>query len=319
MLKSLLLNGVALLPLYGPEGEGTAGAEPTEGELPLGDAANAGGDNAGDAGGAGDDAGAGADAAQGSADDKVAAAEADKVAKDKDDANKAGAAKRRANAPKWAMEEIANQRARVREKEEALAAKDREIENLRQMAERAGSGAADTKGGAAPGTPRRTEFGSKDEFDRAVREEAAQREFAKATQDIFDAGLAAYSDDFNDALKVTNGLGVTSDNEFVADLVAVDKPNAHKIINELSQTPEVAKRLLAMSSRQRVAELTKMSLKMQEGAGKGSTRQVSRAAAPLRALEGSAGTDDNDLGDNVPDDVWSARFDKKYGLNGAQR
>ena len=315
MLKSLLLNGVALLPLYGPEGEGTAGAEPNEGELPLGDAASAGGDNAGDAGGAGDDAGAGADAAQGAADDKAAAAEADKVAKDKDDANKAAAVKRKANAPKWAMDEITAQRAARRAAEEAAAAKDREIENLRQLAERAGTGKDGKPADAV--SPQRTQYGSKDEFDRAVEQAATQREFAKSTQDIFDAGIKDYQD-FQESLNIMTAVGATSD-EFAADLVAVDKANAHKIIHELAQTPEVSKRLAAMSSRQRVAELTKMSLKMQEGAGKGGARQVSRAAAPLRALEGSAGTDDNDLGDNVSDDVWSARFDKKYGLNGAQR
>jgi hypothetical protein len=315
MLRSLLLNGVAL-PLHAPEGEGAAGAEPKEGELPLDDATAAGGDDAGAAGGQGDDAGTGADAAGAGADDKAAAAaaEADKVAKD--DANKAAAAKRKANAPKWAMDEITAQRAARRAAEEAAAAKDREIENLRQLAERAGTPGA-KEGIAAPGTPQRTQYGSKEEFDRAVEVAATQREFAKSTQDIFDAGIKDFQD-FQESLNIMTAVGATSD-EFAADLVAVDKANAHKIIHELAQTPELSKRLAAMSSRQRVAELTKMSLKMQEDTGKGGTRQVSRAAAPLRALEGSAGSDTNDLGDNVPDDVWSARFDKKYGLNGAQQ
>jgi hypothetical protein len=151
-----------------------------------------------------------------------------------------------------------------------------------------------------------------EEFNRAVEQAAAQRELAKAAQDVCDAGVKDY-EDFQESLNIMAAIGVTSV-DFAADLVAVDKANAHKIIHQLAQTPELSKRFAAMSSRQRVAELTKMSLKMTEGSGGG--KQVlrkDRVGAGPEALEGSAGTDTNDLGDNVPNDVWSARFDKKFG------
>ena len=231
--------------------------------------------------------------------------------------DKAAAAKRKANAPKWAMDEITTQRAARRAAEETAAAKDREIENLRQMVERSAKDGAGTAADTATAAPSRSQFANKEEFDRAVEAAAQQREFARSTQDVFDAGIKDF-EDFQESLNIMTAVGATSD-DFAADLVAVDKANAHKIIHELAQTPELSKRLVAMSSRQRVAELTKMSMKLSETAAKTGVRQVSRAAAPLRALEGSAGTDENDFSDNVPDDVWSSRFDKKFGLNGAQR
>ena len=314
MLRKLLLNGVAIGPLYAAEGEGTGEGDS---QLPLesGDPGASGqageGAAAGADGGDGTNAGAAAEGAA-TAEEQAAAAEAAKA-----EASKTAAARRKANAPKWAMDEITTQRAARRAAEEATAAKDREIENLRQMVERSakdGTGAATT---TTTGAPQRTNFANKEEFDRAVETAAQQREFARSTQDVFDAGIKDF-EDFQESLNIMTAVGATSD-EFAADLVAVDKTNAHKIIHELAQTPELSKRLVAMSSRQRVAELTKMSMKLSEPGAKAGVRQVSRAAAPLRALEGSAGTDENDFGDNVPDDVWSSRFDKKFGLNGAQR
>jgi hypothetical protein len=146
------------------------------------------------------------------------------------------------------------------------------------------------------------------EFDRAVEQAAAQRELARNTQDVFDAGVRDYQD-FRDSLNIMAAVGATSD-EFAADLVAVDKANAHKIIHELAQNPELSKRLAAMSYRQRVAELTKMSLTLRPAVG---GKQIVRAGTSAAPAGGSAGTDDTDLSDSVSDDEWSARFDKRYG------
>lgn len=318
MLRSLLLNGFR--PFYAPDDGAGAGAG--ENELPLGDkGAGAGDDGAGadgtsgeggdDGAGAGGDEGAGGDAAAAAA---AEAAKATKAAADAADTERKNAAtKRRANAPKWAMDEITTQRARVRAAEEEAARLRTEAENLRTVAERAGSGRGDGAGAGAGDAGRaaaRMPADNREEFTRAVKAEAAQQKFMEDSQSILDAGLKDFPD-FQESVNVMAAVGATSD-DFVADLLAADRGSAHKIIHELAQTPERAKRLAAMTSRQRIAELVRMTTVAPDPKGGG--KQVSRAAKPLSPIEGDAGGGDADLGDNVSDAAWSERFDKKFGL-----
>lgn len=64
---------------------------------------------------------------------------------------------------------------------------------------------------------------------------------------------------FNDALSVLNATGAASD-EFVGNVIAVDRTNAHLILEKLSRDPEKAARIAAMSGAQQIAELTRMSM-----------------------------------------------------------
>jgi hypothetical protein len=189
-----------------------------------------------------------------------------------------------------------------------------ENENLRARAAKAAGGEAaapaqPAAGQARPGDPT---------FDAAVRAQAAQDRFVEDSQSILDAGQKDYPD-FIESVNVVSALGGGSD-EFVADLIAADKTGAHKMIHELAQDPAKVKRLVGMNSRARVAELARMAVAAAPAVPAGGAgKQVSRVPAPAQPLDGGAGSGDaTDLGDNVPDDVWSKRFDKQFGLNGAR-
>ena len=63
--------------------------------------------------------------------------------------------------------------------------------------------------------------------------------------------------DFGETLGILNAIGATND-DFVSDLLAVDKAGAHKILDKLAKDPEKAASLVGMDSRRRIAELTRM-------------------------------------------------------------
>lgn len=95
-------------------------------------------------------------------------------------------------------------------------------------------------------------------FETAVRTEAQRLRLYEDTVAVKNAGLAAHPD-FNSSLNILTAIGATED-DFVQDVLAVDRANAHEIFHKLALDPEKAAVLAGMSSRARIAELTRMTM-----------------------------------------------------------
>lgn len=98
---------------------------------------------------------------------------------------------------------------------------------------------------------------SKDpEFAAAVKAQAARDRLYEDSNAVKLAGESEFKD-FSDSLAKLNDVNVISD-EFVSDLIAVDKAGAHRIIDRLAKDLEKATSLANMDSRRRIVELTRM-------------------------------------------------------------
>jgi hypothetical protein len=152
------------------------------------------------------------------------------------------------------------------------------------------------------------------DFQSAVQREAARLRLADDSTAIRDAGYREFGQQFGQSLAVLNAAGAVSD-EIVLDLIAVDKPNAHKILASLAQDPERATALAGMDSRRRTAELTRISMAANAPTAPAPktpvapvAKQVSKAPAPAPAVEPSATK-------TVPwysDEASDADFDKGF-------
>ena len=175
--------------------------------------------------------------------------------------------------------------------------------------------------GAKPGehaaAPVRTEAQPQpQDFQAQVRIEAQRQRIYEDSVEVLNAGSAAFKD-FADSLGILKALNVTND-DFVADLVAVDKANAHVILDKLAKDPTRAQTLAAMDSRRRTAELTRMAMAEQAKPAAGAApaakpASVSRAPAPAPVLEGTqANVVDALTDDKASDQDFSKAWDAKY-------
>jgi len=146
-----------------------------------------------------------------------------------------------------------------------------------------------------------------------VQRRAEQLLFTQDCNAVAVAGHAAFPD-FGETLGILNAVGATSD-DFLQDIIATDKVAAPALMRELAANPERAKQLVTMSSRQRVAELVRMSIPLgQNGAGqaKPATNVLSRAPVPKAAVSGQASRDEGGLNDTIGDEEFSRRWDNKF-------
>ena len=114
--------------------------------------------------------------------------------------------------------------------------------------------------GEKPELPAQPEKSSKNvDFQTAVKAQAAHDRLVEESTAVRDAGMAEFSDFGNslDILSPERGIGLTTD-EFVAELLAVDKSVSHKILDKLAKDPEKAASMASMDSRRRIVELTRM-------------------------------------------------------------
>lgn len=154
---------------------------------------------------------------------------------------------------------------------------------------------------------------SSPEFRQAVQQEAARDRFFEDTTAVKNAGLQKFGAAFENTLNILTAVGVTTD-DVVADILAVDKANAHILIDKLGQDPEKASALARMNSRTRIAELTRMSMgtpaavETKPAAPAVPAKQVSRAPAPPPPVEPSA----SKVVDWRTDDASDADFDAGF-------
>lgn len=237
-----------------------------------------------------------------------------------DDATPAEDAPPKPRADKWAIDEITALRAKNREMAaEAVKAAQLQAErdHWKALAEQANAGAAPP---AAP--PRTTPQPGMDEFQTAVKAEASRLAFLKECEDVAAVGGQTYKD-WNETLGIVNAIGASSD-DFLQDVFAADRANAHAILHELANDPTTARRMVNMDSRQRIGALVKMAVKLEaerkpaaKAASAPPPKALSQAPAPLSRMEPGNAAPDADLYAEIPDAQWSRAWDAKYGARRA--
>lgn len=204
----------------------------------------------------------------------------------------------------WYMERINEETNKRRAIEEQLAQQRRESEEARALLER-------LQNGDRPPV-HRTE--TPVDEDARIEARAALKLLQRDSATVRTAGIREFPD-FGDSLKVLTSVGATSD-EFVQDLIDTDMTNAHKMIDFLAKDPERALELVNMSSKRRVAELTRISMsELNKPAPVVAPKvAISKVPPPKPVIDAvSDDSGDADLtNDKLDPDTWSKLWDKKF-------
>jgi len=139
-----------------------------------------------------------------------------------------------------------------------------------------------------------------------IMREAARMRLREDSTEVLNRGMAQFGPAFRDALAVLNAANVVNNDEFVADLIAVDRANAHVMLDRLAKEPERATSLASLPSRQRIAELTRMTFQQPEP--RPSSPSVSRAPAPAPHVAPSS----SNVRDWRVDDASDEEFDRGF-------
>lgn len=170
----------------------------------------------------------------------------------------------------------------------------KEIDDLRYKAAQAREQAENAQALLEKMGTKETEPKASDQdIDRLVEARAAARQMQRDREDLINAGNNAFGAEvFNNAAGIAATAGCVSD-DFVSDVIAVDRANAHEIYMKLAEDPERAHALGRMDSRRRISELTRMAdaiakektTKTSPLAAKPAPKQVSKAPAPPPPVE----------------------------------
>jgi len=161
--------------------------------------------------------------------------------------------------PKWALDRISEISAKKREAEDRAAAAERRAQEAEALAERL----RQAQGTAAPDPAARSAAPPSaidpNQFQSEVNRAAAAQNLYRDSLAVKNAGVAKFGQGFQESLGILNSLGATTD-DFITDVLAVDRADAHIILNDLARDPERAVALTQMDSRARIAELTRISM-----------------------------------------------------------
>lgn len=175
------------------------------------------------------------------------------------------------------------------------------------------------------GDPPRAPAAPSGDFNTAVQREAQRQRMAEDSTAVRDAGVKEFGADFSQTLSILTAVGATSD-DMVLDLLAVDKPNAHKILANLAKDPEKAASLVGMDSRRRIAELTRMADALApkidpaapaKPAAPG--KQISKTPAPPPPVDPSASKVTDWRADEASDDEFDRGFKDMMAKRSARR
>lgn len=203
----------------------------------------------------------------------------------------------------WYMERINEETNKRQQTEERLAQAERERTEARALLER-------LQGGERAPT---TAHNEEPDIDALVEARAEQKLFNADCNSVAEKG-ALEIPDFNEKLGILRAIGVVND-DFLKDIFAVDKSDAHKFLDRLSQDPERAKIMTRMDSRKRIAELTRMQMNdTTKPAAPAARSGVSKVPPPKPVVEAiSYESGEADLtNDKLDDQTWSKLWDKKY-------
>ena len=155
-----------------------------------------------------------------------------------------------------------------------------------------------------------------------IQQEATRQRFYEDTSEVRSRGLSQFGSAFGETLSILNAVGATSD-DFVADVIAFDKQNAHAILDQIAKDPERAAALAQMTSRQRIAEIARMTIKPAESAlaapAAPAPRQVSKAPPPPPPVQTSAKKVVHGYSDEASDEEFTAQFNDRIKMRSMRR
>jgi hypothetical protein len=217
--------------------------------------------------------------------------------------------------PSGVIDELTKLRAEKRELGERAARLEREASEARALAERA---VAADKAISPPTAPRVPPAPTEEaEIDRRAEYKLFQREVSSViTRGQKEFGLA----DFNETVRALQAYGADSD-QFVSEVMAVDRDNAHKLLHTLAHDGAQTIGLLGMTPAQRLAELTRMHMAAKSAepatsaipvvpAKPAVAATVSAAPRPAPVVEPSAGKTVMRYGDERSDAEFTEDFKK---------
>ena len=223
-----------------------------------------------------------------------------------------------AGPPAWYMQTINAERERA-------AAAERRAAEAEALAQRLAA-TKPPEGQQSPPVPPVNETQRQAEIQAAAR----QQRFYEDTVEVRQKGIAQFGAGFNDTLNILNSLGVASDNEFIADVLAVDKYKAHEILASLAKDPEKAVDLTKLNSRQRIAELTRMTMTQAATSGApaapapaptapAAPKTTSKAPAPAPAVTPSTTTVKDWRQDDSTEEEFNRGFEEMMERRNARR
>ena len=217
-------------------------------------------------------------------------------------------------APAWAFKRISEESAKAQQAIERAQEAERRAAAAEALAARLQSGQS------VPHDPQP----QNNQIDPAlIRAEAERIRFSEDVNDLRSKGYAEFGTSFNDTIAALGALGAATP-EFVSDVLAIDKANAHKIFKTLAEDGERAVALAGMTSRQRIAELARMTIptKAAEPAPKAPAapaRQVSAAPAPAPAVVPTTTKTLPAYSDELSDAEFTRQFNERQAARRAKR
>lgn len=212
----------------------------------------------------------------------------------------------------WFQRVIAEVREERSQEKSLREAAEQRAADLQAILERMQSGAEKPETVAKPAAP-----AAQTDFQAAVKAQAAKDRLYEDTAMVRSAGESEFKD-FNETLGILNAIGATND-DFVSDLLAVDKAGAHKILDRLAKDPEKAASLVGMDSRRRIVELTRMAEvpKTEPKVEAPKAPAISKAPAPKPAISPLAAAPEVDPttpegNEKTSDKAWEAWYKNKY-------
>lgn len=188
----------------------------------------------------------------------------------------------------------------------------------RRLAEAEKAGAKPPEGEPEPSAPQRREFKTEEEFQAAVRREAAQQ---RELQEFNENCVSADKDgekrfgakDWETSL---DNLKILSDDGNVPKIIldaAFASDDPAQALHALGKDPELADRVLRMSPVRRVAEIAKLGMKVAAPDPKPAPKPKPKSAAPepIEPIGGNSGSANDGLGDEVDDETWLANRQKQ--------
>lgn len=135
-----------------------------------------------------------------------------------------------------------------------------------------------------------------------ARRIASEKQFNDDCNAAFDQGIKSYSD-FKDAMDNFGALGGLEP-DVIEDAIATGA--AHQVLYDLGSNPDEAVRILKLPRGRRIAEFTRMTIKAAPA-----KPNVSKAAAPIRTVGGSAKKEFDPLDTSISDEEWHRREDER--------
>lgn len=224
----------------------------------------------------------------------------------------------------WFLDRISQESAKAQQASERATAAEARAAAAEALAQRLQAGKADPANDDP--APRRSAPASGDRAAEIQHEAAKQRLYEDAV-DVKNKGITQFGPAFGEALNILTAVGATSD-DFVADVLAVDKTNAHVLLDKIAKDPEKAVALTQMNQRQRIAELTRMSVLTTAAPAakadpvveaKPAARTVSKAPPPPPRVDPSASKVVDGYSDEASDEDFTAKFNERMKARSGRR